>query len=179
MKRRQFIKATIGGGVTMGLLGTAAAWHSGGSDQAPLTIDAALHKLKLLSDQPVSNLGQWQPDQIFAHCAQSVEFSMSGFPAHKSAIFKNTLGKLAFSIFSSKGEMSHGLSEVIPGAPALALDNDINTGLHRLEKSLAAFKQYEGDLSPHFAYGDLSKEDYEIAHVLHLYNHLQEIIYNK
>ncbi len=174
MNRRQFIKASMLGGVTIGVLG-GGVWLSIEPNKEPLTIDAALTKLKLLSDRPILNLGEWNPYQIFTHCAQSVEYSMSGFPEQKSNLFKNSIGKLAFSIFSSKGKMTHGLSEPIPGAPVIALEKDVNIALARLEKALVEFKQFEGDLLPHFAYGDLSKREYEIAHVIHLYNHLQEI----
>ena len=61
-------------------------------------------------------MGEWEPAQIFTHCAQSVEYSISEFPVHKSNIFKISVGKLAFS---SKGRMTHGLSEPIPSAPKL------------------------------------------------------------
>jgi len=175
MKRRQLIKASITGGLTLGLLGGGAVWLSIDSNKGALTIEASLTILKSLSNKPVSNLGKWNAYQVFTHCAQSVEYSMSGYPEHKSNLFKNTVGQLAFSIFSAKGKMTHKLSEPIPGAPALALEKDIKLALHRLEKALLAFKLYDGNLSPHFAYGELSKKEYEIAHVLHLYNHLQEI----
>ena len=48
--------------------------------------------------------------------------------------------------------------------------------LNRLKKSLIDFDSYQGKLAPHFAYGELTKDEYEAAHVMHLYNHLQEII---
>jgi hypothetical protein len=175
MKRRQFVKASIGGGVTIGLVGGGAAWLSISANKEPLTIDAALNILKTLSYESISSLGDWNPAQIFIHCAQSIEYSMYGFPVHKSFFFKNTIGQFAFSMFSSKGRMTHGLNEPIPGAPILDLEINITTALDTLKKSLMTFKQYEGKFSPHFAYGELSKKEYEIAHVLHFYNHLQEI----
>jgi len=175
MKRRQCIKASIGTGVAVGLIGGGAVWLNISSNKDPITIDTALTKLKLLSNRPVSSSGEWDPYQIFSHCAQSVEYSMIGFPEHNSDLFKNTVGQVVFSIFSSKGKMTHSLREPIPGAPALSKDKDINAALGRLEKSLIAFKQYQGKLLPHFAYGELSKKEYEAAHVMHLYNHLQEI----
>jgi hypothetical protein len=175
MKRRKFIKASIGGGITVGLIGGAAIWLSIDPNKEPLTVEAALAKLKSLSNKPALNLGKWNPYQIFTHCAQSVEYSISGFPEHKSNLFKSTVGQLAFSAFSSKGQMTHDLSEPIPGAPVLALEKEISIALARLEKSLLVFKQYEGNLAPHFAYGELSKKEYEKAHVMHLYNHLQEM----
>ncbi|MFT5839515.1 MAG: hypothetical protein ACI9UT_002018 [Flavobacteriales bacterium] len=175
MKRRQFIKASIGCGMVVGLIGGGVAWFSISSNKGPLTVDAALAKLKSLYNRPVLNTGEWDVYQIFSHCAQSVEYSMIGFPEHNSDLFKKTVGQAVFSIFSSKGKMTHSLSEPIPGAPDLAKGKDVKIALNRLEKSLVAFKQYEGKLLPHFAYGELSKKEYEVAHVMHLYNHLQEI----
>jgi hypothetical protein len=37
------------------------------------------------------------------------------------------------------------------------------------------FQAYTGPLKPHFAYGDLSRSDYALAHVLHIANHQDEI----
>ena len=79
MNRRKFIKATVGSGVAVGLVG-GVVWFSIDENTEPLTIDAALCILKSLSSQPISHLGEWNPTQIFNHCAQSVEYSMSGFP---------------------------------------------------------------------------------------------------
>jgi hypothetical protein len=47
--------------------------------------------------------------------------------------------------------------------------------LMRLENAFLVFKQYQGKLSPHFAYGELSKQEYEAAHVMHFHNHLSEL----
>ncbi len=175
MKRRQFIKASIvSGGAIVGL-GGGAFLLTDEMNKEELTINFALKKLKALSPSNLINSGQWNAYQIFTHCAQSVEYSMSQFPLHKSSLFKNTIGKLAFSIFSSKGKMTHGLSEPIPGAPSLTSSKDVVIALTRLKKSLIDFDKYLGPIAPHFAYGELTKKEFEIAHVIHLYNHLQEI----
>ncbi|MFK8012066.1 MAG: DUF1569 domain-containing protein [Marinicellaceae bacterium] len=174
MNRRKFIKATVGSGIAIGFVGSAV-WFSIDEYTKPLTIDAGLNLIKSISSQSISHVGEWNPTQIFNHCAQSVEYSMIGFPEHKSDLFKNTVGQLAFSAFSAKGKMTHGLNEVIPGAPELTADNNIALALSRLKKSMLAFKHYDGELAPHFAYGELSKDEYEAAHVMHLLNHLNEI----
>ena len=174
MNRRKFIKATIGSGVTVGLIG-GALWFSIDKNTDPLTIDTAITVLNSLSERPLLHSGEWNPTQIFNHCAQSVEYSMSGFPKHNSDFFKNTVGQLAFSAFSAKGKMTHSLNEAIPGAPVLALENNLEQSIIRLEKAMFNFKNYQGDLKPHFAYGELSKAEYEVAHVMHLLNHLKEI----
>jgi hypothetical protein len=175
MKRRQFIKASIvSGGVVIGL-GSGSLLLMDGTKEDELTIDFALKKLDVLSRTNLISLGKWSSYQIFTHCAQSVEYSMSQFPSHKSSFFKGTIGKLAFSIFSSKGQMTHGLSDPIPGAPPLTSFMDIDIALNRLKKSLIDFDKYLGPIAPHFAYGELTKKEFEMAHVMHLYNHLQEI----
>jgi hypothetical protein len=175
MKRRQFIKASLASGVVIIGAGAGTFLLVEEVSQDYLTIDFALKKLDELSNENLLSLGEWDPYQIFTHCAQSVEFSMSQFPEHKSSFFKNTVGTLAFSIFSSKGRMSHGLNEPIPSAPKLTKNLDSMIAINRLKKSLIEFNHYQGTLAPHFAYGELTKDEYEKAHLMHLYNHLQQI----
>ena len=81
MNRRKFLKGTFATTATIGLIGTGV-WMSIDENTEPLTIDAAILVIHSLSDQNVSHLGEWNPTQIINHCAQSVEFSMSGFPMH-------------------------------------------------------------------------------------------------
>ncbi len=174
MKRRLLIKGTIATVVTLGVVGTAT-WFSITKNDQELSIEAAIEKLEQLSRNALGHTGQWNAFQIFSHCAQSIEFSMQGFPEHKSEIFKNTVGHLAFSAFSAKGKMTHDLSEAIPGAPHIANDGALHDAIIRLKSAFINFKEFNGDLAPHFAYGELTKQEYEIAHVIHFYNHLQEI----
>jgi len=70
--------------------------------------------------------------------------------------------------------MSHSLDEVIPGAPPLAERGDARLALGRLIKALLDFNAYSGELRPHFAFGALGKDDYAVAHSLHINNHLEE-----
>lgn len=175
MKRRQFIKTSIVFGSTFVGLSAGTYLFIDETNKSELTITSALKKLEFLSNKNLVHTGEWQLNKIFVHCAQSVEYSMSAFPEHKSAFFKNTAGKLAFSLFSAKGKMTHRLSEAIPGSPTI--DENISTtdALNYLKASLIDFLNYNQALSPHFAYGKLTKNEYEIAHVMHLYNHLKEV----
>jgi hypothetical protein len=179
MNRRQVIKAAVTGSALLGL-GSTGLWLSIEGTNAPLSVKEALAKLARFSGHPLTSSGQWTPYQIFSHCAQSVEYSLSGFPTHQSALFTHTLGQSAFFAFAAKGRMTHSLSEPIPGAPTLAdslmTHQDTQAALDRLMYALGNFDQFDGPLAPHFAYGALSKTEYEIAHVLHLNNHLLEIV---
>jgi hypothetical protein len=172
MNRRVFILGSIASGVFMS---GGATWLGIDQHQEPLDIDFALSKLNKLMKQNPRTTGDWNLYQVFTHCAQSVEYSMLGYPVHKPDIFKNTVGKTAFSLFSSKRKMIHALDEAIPGAPDFSNEGSIAVAFERFKQSLIDFKEYEGALAPHFAYGALTKQQYEMAHVMHFNNHLQEV----
>lgn len=153
----------LGAGVTISLL-----------EPKYLSLDEVIVQLKSLQSSTIQSSGVWSADHIFNHCAQSIEMSMEGYPEHKSSLFKNTLGQSAFKVFGYQQRMTHNLSEVIPGAPAIS-STSTNLALERLIAALQRFEQYQGKLAPHFAYGELSKDDYRLAHILHINNHLEEI----
>lgn len=177
MNRRQFLLGTV---TTATLASTGAlVWVANGTDKSLLTIEQALLKLEMLMQSQVNMTGQWDLSQVLNHCAQSVEFSMLGFPQHKPEWFKNSLGQLAFSAFSEKGEMRHSLSEPIPGAAILKPDTDLAAAYHRFKYAMLDFQQYSGEFAEHFAFGRLTKPEYEQAHVMHFYNHMQEMVWQQ
>ena len=119
--------------------------------------------------------GAWSLSQMLNHAAQSVEFSLRGFPELKSATFRATLGSAAFAWFDSRGAMSHGLDEAIPGAPILTADAPLPAAIARAVKALRDFDAHTGVLAPHFAYGALDKPQYTRAHLMHLANHWSQV----
>lgn len=175
MKRRQFIKASVITGATVGIGGVL--WVNDSTDKSLLTINSVLNEIDALIAQSVVSIGTWNINQIMVHCAQSVEYSMTGYPEHKSEFFKRTLGKFAFSAFAAKGEMLHALDEEIPGAIKLTNERvgSRQQSFERLANALRDFQKYNGTLAPHFAYGVLTKAEYELAHAMHFYNHLTEV----
>jgi hypothetical protein len=177
MNRRQFVKACSIGTATVAIAG-GGIWLAIEKHKGDLSIDASLRLLDALNSEQITTLGQWNLAQIFTHCAQSVEFSMFGFPEHKSQIFKSTVGSLAFSAFNAKGKMTHNLSEAIPGAQVLDPSANIEQAKQRFKLSMQQFKSHQGELAEHFAYGKLSKADYERAHAMHFNNHLSEFVQN-
>ncbi|MFG6488854.1 DUF1569 domain-containing protein [Roseateles sp. BYS78W] len=143
-----------------GELKTFMSWKQ--AQQAVLDL---LFTPKVVQDNP------WNLSQVLQHLAQSIEFSMQGFPVLKGAWFRSTLGSAAFSVFNARGAMSHSLDEPIPGAPALDPSQALKTAVNRLLAAMDAFTQFNGTLRPHFAYGELTKPQYERAHLMHLANH--------
>ena len=88
-------------------------------------------------------------------------------------LLSESVGTLAFIVFSAKGKMSHGLNEPIPGE--VVTEISAHDGLGRLWTSLEAFRDFNGDMQPHFAYGRLDKAQFGKAHLLHIENHLEEV----
>lgn len=133
-----------------------------------------IQDLQALQGKNVQSHGAWSASEVFQHCAASIVGSMQGYPVHKSAVFKATAGKAAFTIFQAAGAMRHPLAEAIPGMPALNGELPLTDALTQLLASLQNFIEFKGQLQAHFAYGELSYEEYALAHQMHIRNHLTE-----
>lgn len=168
MKRRDFV-------VSAAVMGPGLALAA----PAPVqTLAQARLWLDQLERTPgAKTTGAWPLVAVLEHLAQSIEMSMDGFPQPKSAAFQHTLGAAAFAVFQWRGKMRHGLDEPIPGAPALTLQGDWKPAASRLRGALARFEAHTGPLKPHFAYGALSHADFAQAHVFHIANHQDEIVW--
>jgi len=155
--------------------GLAASRSSAGTDRGlrfASLADARDELTWLAQATSLTSTAAWNWAQTLTHCAQSIEYSMSGFPQMKSVLFQSTVGAAATSVFAWRGRMTHDLGEPIPGAPPLVASAPAAAAIERLLASMQAFAQWPGPLRPHFAYGDLAKPDYERAHAMHLANHL-------
>jgi hypothetical protein len=138
------------------------------------SMDAALKTLEQLKTAAPRMTGAWDLPHVLHHLAQSIEYSMTGFPASKPAWFQATLGAYAFALFNARGQMTHSLTEPIPGAPDIAQGQPLAPAVDHVVAALRAFDQYAGPLAPHFAYGALDKASYTRAHLMHLGNHWNE-----
>ncbi len=138
----------------------------------------ALTELSALQKaRSIRTVSPWSVPQTLTHCAQSIEYTMTGFPSMRSFLVRKWLGPMVLRRFQSKGQMSHSLDEPIPGAPALSDRDTLEQSLARLRKAIADFNDFQGPLQPHFAYGVLSKPDAEMAHAMHIANHLSAMTY--
>lgn len=166
VSRRRFLAA--------GALLALGACSAGGTDRKLVlsTLSAALAELdRLQAARSLEHAGAFNWAQTLVHCAQSIEYSMSGYPQAKPALFQHTAGALALSFFAARGRMNHNLDEPIPGAPAIEAAPDLVLALARLRQAVEQFRRSDKPLRPHFAYGALTKAQYEQAHAMHLANH--------
>lgn len=171
--RRSFVVTTTSSAalalVAIGTTGCSAA----NDRQLQFTsfADAEKELERLAQAKALTTTATFNWPQTLVHCAQSIEFSMSGFPQPKSQLFQRTAGSAAFGVFAWRGRMTHDLSEPIPGAPVLEAKPDSAQALARLRSAINDFQRWHAPLQPHFAYGALDKKDYELAHAMHLANH--------
>ena len=161
----------------LGLLAAPALLQACGVNlvQTLPTLAAASKAIEALASGWRSN-GTWNLAQTLNHAAQSVEFSLRGFPELKSAFFRATAGRVAFAVFDSRGAMHHSLDEPIPGAPVLSATDALDAAIARALKALQDFEAHAGTLAPHFAYGALDKPQYTRAHLMHLANHWTQVV---
>jgi Protein of unknown function (DUF1569) len=174
--RRRLVRAAAGLPATAALAGLGGCQGAAGERTLSwATLAEAELELDRLSAAPtLRSSAAWTWGQTLVHCAQSIEYSMAGFPESKSRLFQATLGAAAFGVFGWRGRMTHDRTEPIPGAPSLAAAQDPVAALARLRAAVAAFRQWRGPLRPHFAYGELDAAAYDRAHAMHLADHLSQ-----
>ena len=114
--------------------------------------------------------------RALAHCAQSIEYSMTGYPKLRAWPIRALIGPLVKRRFLSKGKMSHDLAAPIAGAPQIDPSVTLAEAAARLRKAIAAFRGFEGALQPHLAYGRCTKTEYEALHAMHVADHLRGVI---
>ena len=134
----------------------------------------ALEELKKADNVTVE--GEWDLYQNLAHCSQTVEFSMKGFPVPRPRIFQLTVGLIAFKVFDSRGYMTHDTNEPVPGAELISPNGKLE-GILRLQTALEKFEKWNQPVHPHFAFGPLTKDEFARAHCMHIANHFDEFQY--
>ncbi|MGB0522773.1 MAG: DUF1569 domain-containing protein [Flammeovirgaceae bacterium] len=121
--------------------------------------------------------GDWDLYQNLIHCAQSIEYSLTGYPKDRNPLFQLTIGALALSKFDRQGFMAHNLNEPIPKAPVIQPKGQLDQAFFRLRKAIDDFDRHQGSFKPHFAYGKLTKKAYAKAHAMHLADHFSGMNY--
>ncbi|GIT90857.1 hypothetical protein JANAI62_13120 [Jannaschia pagri] len=170
MKRRDALIFTAIGCAT---LTGAAAYVVRPRDHPHLDLSAIIDRLQDTPLDAFAPSSSWSLARTFDHLAQGVEFSMTGYPDLRSAVFRHTVGPLAFAAFQARGAMSHDTADVIPGEVVEA--NTADMARDRLIRSLRAFDAHDEAPAPHFAFGALDKAQYAKAHAMHIHDHLDEM----
>ncbi len=129
------------------------------------SFDQVLAQLDSLPDTP-------KVGAALAHCAQSIEFSITGFPQQRAWLIRAVIGPRVLKKFLKQGFMSHDLSAPILGAPEISATTTLGEGRDRLKAAVTAFRAHGGAYAPHFAYGPVAKAEYEAVQSMHIADHL-------
>jgi hypothetical protein len=118
----------------------------------------------------------WSVAQTIHHLAQTIEMSVRGYPLHKSRGFKRTWGATTFSLLKARGSMrSHDLTAPVPGAARFSPSLAVHGACCRLLAALDVFELAQDPLQEHFFYGRLTRDEYIVAHCLHVQAHARAI----
>jgi hypothetical protein len=124
-------------------------------------------------DPDVTSTSPWTLAQALAHCAQSIEYSLTGYPRLRSGLFRATIGPLAKRKFIRAGRMKHDVTAPVAGAPDLPATLSFGDARERIRAAMTAFTAHTGPLAPHLAYGACTKDEYATLHLLHVEDHLR------
>ncbi|MDX3310860.1 DUF1569 domain-containing protein [Streptomyces sp. ME08-AFT2] len=114
----------------------------------------------------------WNLSQTLQHCAQTVRYSVTGYPALKPALFRATAGVLAKRVFLLRGAMKHSLAAEIDGAPPLDPHLPVTEAAAGLTDAVALFTGHTAEHAPHPAYGRCTHDEFARLHAMHLAEHL-------
>jgi hypothetical protein len=139
-----------------------------GFDDALAAVDA------LLASGDVQARNGWSLARVLTHAANGIEYSMTRYPQYKPALFRATIGRIALRKFLRQGYMRHDRTADIPGEPTS--EGRLEDAVMHFRRAVEAFRAFEGELAPHFAYGPVTKDEYERIHAMHLADHLGEFV---
>lgn len=151
----------------------AAATGRRSPKQGFSTLAEALLAVDDLTSGHARIAGAWPAHHALNHCAQSIEYSITGFPALKPAWVRATIGRLVLRRFLARGYMGHDTTGPIAGAPPLDHPPDLAGAARRLREAVQAFERFSGPPADHFVYGPVTKDEYRRLHLMHLSDHLR------
>lgn len=106
------------------------------------------------------------------HAAQSIGYSMTGYPRLAPASLRATAGRAVKHLFLRRGAMRHNLSAPIAGAPELDPAMPDLEAIELLRAAVNRLAGFTGTLQPHPTYGRCTTEQVASLQAMHLREHL-------
>lgn len=146
----------------------------------PLSLSELVERLhknlgKPSADQ-LSLSGPWNLSQTLQHCAQTVRYSVTGYPKLKPMMFRATVGAVAKRVFLRRGSMKHSLGAEIEGAPRLDPNLPTTEAASDLADAVALFTSHTGRHALHPVYGPCTHDEFARLHAMHLAEHLPGLV---
>src|SRR5689334_17438134 len=102
----------------------------------------------------------WNLSQTLQHCAQTIGYSVTGYPKLKPRPYRATVGALAKRVFLLRGATRHSLGAEIDGAPPLDPTLSVAEAVTRVSDAVRRFSGYQANHPPHPAYGACTHQEY-------------------
>jgi len=116
--------------------------------------------------------GSYTFSETVQHAAQSIGYSITGYPHLAPASLRVTLGRAIKHVFLRRGAMRHNLSAPVSGAPELDPTLPDLAAITLLRTAVSRLAAFDGALQPHPTYGRCTKEQVANLQTMHLREHL-------
>lgn len=110
--------------------------------------------------------------QTVQHAAQSIGYSMTGYPRLAPVSLRFTVGRSVKHLFLRRGAMRHNLSAPVAGAPELDPGMPDLAAIELLRATVSQLAAFDGALQPHPTYGRCTKDQVASLQTMHLREHL-------
>jgi hypothetical protein len=137
-------------------------------------IERFSEQVAALRSSPAGAYRGWTLARAIAHCAQSIECSMTRYPKLRSGFFRATIGPVVKRRFLRAHAMSHDVTAPIAGAAEISDAIALDEACDRALAAARAFAAFDGMLAPHLAYGWCTKPEYAELHLLHFEDHARK-----
>lgn len=176
MSRKSFLRLSAGVAAAAGL-GTLTGCSNNGRALRFKSLNDALVELALVENNldSLEMQQEWSLYKVLNHLAMTAEGALNGFPENDAPAVQ-AVQKIGFNAFVAQGFMSHDLSAPVPG-PEIPDDGPLPEAFLRIRNAISDFQNYTGELYPHFAYGNLTYDEWELANAFHIADHFSSLTY--
>lgn len=178
MSRKTFLRLSLGAAAAVAFAPLTGCSKPGRKLRFK-TINDCLKETALIENNLATLQMQqpWSLYKVLEHMAQSMEYSMTGYPQMESPALMAAARAVFFNVFKPQGYMSHDLGAPVPGAPAIPDDGPLEEAFLRYRNACSDFQNYTGALHPHFSYGELDYANWQLAHAFHAADHYSSLTY--
>ncbi len=136
-------------------------------------VERWLDRVESATSVTAADAAGFSPGQALVHCAQSLDYQRTGFPAPKPTIVRRTVGRVVAAAFLRRGSMRHAIDAPIPGAPMIDTTGTA-PGVAAVRRAIADFRAAD-TVAEHFVYGRLDHAQAERLQAFHIANHAAAI----
>lgn len=178
MSRKTFLRLSLGTAAAVAFAPLTGCSKPGRKLRFKTVNDALVETALIEANLSSVQMQQpWSLYKVLEHMAQSMEYSMTGYPQMESSALMAAARVVFFNVFKPQGYMSHDLGAPVPGAPEIADDGPLEDAFLRYRNACSDFQNFTGALMPHFSYGELDYANWEIAHAFHAADHYSSLTY--